>query len=56
MMEFKITVLEQKIEELERLALMQASTVSQMLGTIQVALEEDDIDEALELVKSYQNN
>lgn len=52
--DFKNTILKQQNEELKSKLNRQASIISQMLATIQVALEEDDLDEALNLVKEYQ--
>lgn len=55
MTDFNHAIEQQKIKDLEQMLNMQSSVISQMLGTIQVALEEDDIEEALRLVKEFQN-
>lgn len=54
MPDFENAILKQKNEELKSMLNRQSSIFSQMLAEIQVTLEEDDLDGALDLVKEYQ--
>jgi sensor histidine kinase YesM len=55
-MGLETVLLKQEIDNLKVLMRWQSSSVSNLLDQIRVSLEEDDIDEALKIIKEFEES